>query len=1145
MNSHITSTPLINSYKSGSLPASPNHSRLTPNFRSPKYLIASPTCGTPVKRLSERGASPLANSTVNVSLYTNTQSPGLASRIVQYDRAQNGRSPTFNRKFGSPGIFPIVHLYKQSLPVASPKPKRVTVKIAPPDDLSMYNHIDHSIIMSENSRITTFPEHPANETGTRSVLDALKEISRKRIHSAAEFESSSPEGSTRKRNKRILESTSNQPSTTNSLNVTPQLNNNNKRLREESPPDMNCLTVSSNSNNPAANTDSVKSTASKRYCSIDPITASFTSANLRLQELRKGPAKNPLEFPEDLPESPLRKTQQVSIDTQTEAPKATEDVITTEKSKEAPIAEIPVVKPVEKPREVPLFDPRPLEVLRRNKLAALLGAINGETPILEKVPLPNSLDTPQKINYGATTISTTSIVPEKTPKHVTFDLPDVPTPILVTNPNITQTTTSLVMPIPSTMIAPSISSPVGGISFMANSTVSPIITTTAPVQTPQSTPPKVLGGFKFDLQQTTPNLTSTINLESQNVLTANISSPNNAVPKFGCDFGTPQQPVVAPTTTLSFGLPPASSTVQTSNIATPTFNFGAVTTTSSTFGFGTTSTSITSPAATSAAQPAFSFTPKLAEAIPKSAQRISPGTRYPLLFGGTTTPTTNIFAKPFETAAEVIPATIPTTTVGFPLTTSASTPKFGQLATGSTLFGGTTTTEATKPTFSFGGGAPLTTSSSNITFGNNSTNAKPVPTFGGTLNNTSEKPPGIATPTFGNAVEKSSGILAQTFGSTTDKSSGIGAQTFGNIAEKSSGIVAPTFVSTLNSNTLEKVAPTFGNMTEKSSGIVLPTFGTTSNISTAATTTNTIFGASPFAPPNTAAITSTANSTFGGFGTVTKTNTQPIKFGDSSAANNQPTTTVQPQSLFSFGGGTTEPPKMFANNGSTAFGNKDQLPSFGANKLSFGGFGNTSTNSTFGTNQPAEVAPPNQTVQPNTFGFGGGSAFGGTADSAFNKPASFDANQSSTNNTFGAPNNNNNASSFNSPAPAFGAGPTQPQQSKLFTFGTATATPKAEVPALDKPSGVFAFGTPTPKPPARQFNFSTNANNNNTPYGAVLFGAPNGGAPAPPQPVMQFGGGGFNAPPALQGSPGMFSIGSGSSSGPSRPRAQLKTKRRT
>lgn len=1105
MNSHITSTPLINSYKSGSLPASPNHSRLTPNFRSPKYLIASPTCGTPVRRLSEREASPLANSTVNVSLYTNTQSPGLASRIVQYDRAQNGRSPTYNRKFGSPGIFPIVHLYKQSLPVASPKPKKVTVKIAPPDDLSMYNHIDHSIIMSENSRITTFPEHPANESGTRSVLDALKEISRKRIHSAAEFESSSAEGSNRKRNKRILESTANQSS----LNLTPQVNNNNKRLREESPPDMNCLTVSSNSNNSAAlttNTDSVKSTASKRYCSIDPITASFTSANLRLQELRKGPAKNPLDFPEDLPESPFRKTQQVSIDTQTEAPKATEDFITTTESTKAKAKEaapeVPV-KAAEKPREVPLFDPRPLEVLRRNKLAALLGAINGEKPILEKVPLPNSVDTPQKINYSAVPISTTpSIVPEKAPKHVTFDLPAVSVPILATNPNITQTTTSLVMPIPSTMIAPSVSSPVGVISFIANSSTVLPITTTTPVQTAQSTPPKVSGGFKFDLQQTTPNLTSTTN---QNVST---TSTANAVPTY---FGTPQQPVVASPTTLSFGPPPPSSTVQT---ATPSFNFGAAPTTSGTFGFGTTST----PAATSTAPPAFSFTPKPAEAIPKSAQRISPGTRYPLLFGGTATPTTNMFAKPFQTAAEVVSTTI-SSTVGFPLTTSASTPKFGQLTSGSTLFGGTTTTTtaATKPTFSFGGGAPLTTSSSNITFGTTEKSS-----FGSTLNSTAEKPPGIVTPTFGSSTEKSSGITAQTFGSTTEKSS-----------------VAPTFVSTLSNNTLEKVAPTFGHITEKSSEVVLPTFGTTSNIST----TNNIFGASPFSPPNTAAIASTANSTFGGFGTVTKSSTQPIKFGDSSG----PTTTAQPpQSLFSFGGGTAEPPKMFANNGTTAFGsstNKDQLPSFGANKLTFGGFGSTATNSTFSTNQPAEVPPPNQTVQPNSFSFGGGSAFGGTADSAFNKPAGFDANPSSTNQVvpFGAL-NNSNASSFNSPAPAFGAGPTQQsQQSKLFTFGTATATPKAEVPALDKPSGVFAFGTSIQKPAARQFNFSANANNN-TPYGTVLFGAPNGG---PPQPVMQFGGGGFNAPPAPQGSPGMFSIGSGSSSGPSRPRAQLKTKRRT
>lgn len=62
-----------------------------------------------------------------------TKSPGLTNRIVQYDNeAKQMLAPTHQAKYGSPGLFPVVHFFKQDIPTISPKPKKVTVKIASP-----------------------------------------------------------------------------------------------------------------------------------------------------------------------------------------------------------------------------------------------------------------------------------------------------------------------------------------------------------------------------------------------------------------------------------------------------------------------------------------------------------------------------------------------------------------------------------------------------------------------------------------------------------------------------------------------------------------------------------------------------------------------------------------------------------------------------------------------------------------------------------------------------------------------------------------------------------------------------------------------------------------------------------------------------
>lgn len=65
------------------------------------------------------------------STYMDSKSPGLSSRVVQYHNASEYK-PTHQIKYDKAGIFPIVHLFKKDIPVVSPKPKRVTVRLANP-----------------------------------------------------------------------------------------------------------------------------------------------------------------------------------------------------------------------------------------------------------------------------------------------------------------------------------------------------------------------------------------------------------------------------------------------------------------------------------------------------------------------------------------------------------------------------------------------------------------------------------------------------------------------------------------------------------------------------------------------------------------------------------------------------------------------------------------------------------------------------------------------------------------------------------------------------------------------------------------------------------------------------------------------------
>lgn len=162
---------------------------------------------------------------IHFRVYTDVQSKGLASRIVKYheNSSKLNRSMSVGNLYSKPGQFPVVHLKKAEVQVNPRRtPSLSTVRIAPPGkegvvivanaymssplfisppEKSLYQVSTRSSIFRtgsitpavagvgklderesrDNRPIVPPAENDVNPT--RSVLDALKEISRKRINS--------------------------------------------------------------------------------------------------------------------------------------------------------------------------------------------------------------------------------------------------------------------------------------------------------------------------------------------------------------------------------------------------------------------------------------------------------------------------------------------------------------------------------------------------------------------------------------------------------------------------------------------------------------------------------------------------------------------------------------------------------------------------------------------------------------------------------------------------------------------------------------------------------------------------------------------------------------------------------------------------
>ncbi|XP_013108830.1 uncharacterized protein LOC106088075 [Stomoxys calcitrans] len=137
---------------------------------------------------------------IDPRIAADVQSKGLASRIVKYHENESrlNRSMSAHNLYSRPGLFPLITLKKTELPHRATNQQPTMTRIAPPDKSMFYGNTLSSLwrsnsvvglqksdedISQENRPIIHPPPTENDMAPTRSVLDVLKEISRKRINS--------------------------------------------------------------------------------------------------------------------------------------------------------------------------------------------------------------------------------------------------------------------------------------------------------------------------------------------------------------------------------------------------------------------------------------------------------------------------------------------------------------------------------------------------------------------------------------------------------------------------------------------------------------------------------------------------------------------------------------------------------------------------------------------------------------------------------------------------------------------------------------------------------------------------------------------------------------------------------------------------
>lgn len=127
-------------------------------------------------------------SAIDAQTYVDAQSNGFTSRIVRYEEENKKKSKVYNRMYKRPGDFPIVHLDKPKLILSAKRtivnPPKIA-RIGQPDT-SIYRANIRAEILRNGTLMPQISVDRREDVDSALVrvdpLDALKEISRKRIH---------------------------------------------------------------------------------------------------------------------------------------------------------------------------------------------------------------------------------------------------------------------------------------------------------------------------------------------------------------------------------------------------------------------------------------------------------------------------------------------------------------------------------------------------------------------------------------------------------------------------------------------------------------------------------------------------------------------------------------------------------------------------------------------------------------------------------------------------------------------------------------------------------------------------------------------------------------------------------------------------
>ncbi|KAL5273805.1 hypothetical protein ACFFRR_000514 [Megaselia abdita] len=996
-------------------------------------------------RVQKTNMSPAAK--IDQRIYTDVLSRGLASRIVQYHDSTTrrmNRSLTGANAYNKPGQFPIVHLNAKEQICKPPKNQNLSMVRIPPPERSVFQGNTLSGLLRSGSIVPSVNHTNANSTAkylngtvhenqpilhplqnntdlqpTRSVLEDLKAISRKRINND-ELDSRE----ITKKFKDIDEeaaAAAAAASASSSL-PDPHMQSSKRQRDQQSSPQQSGISAGDIS-------PSEKQVVKKRlYTKNNEILSSLSSSLILLTPKRKNLEQ---QFRQ---EEDLQKEKQQRNNDRIELPKLPdgetwsipeEEENTAEKepheeSIKSNIEESTLAKPIpkvtlfnknyddcevrkipfedENTGKIPFIKPKKMssfpsknfckEKAQQIKLEMMLKGLKGE---LDKND-DDVVDCPKEPEL----VKVSSVAPTLTPA-------------------ITTTASVLTAPVSfgdvksSSTPTPASNSFSFGTTAVSSNTTPALSAPTTSVQVPslkvaelpskQDTPKPEASTTTFNFGASKPSTTSSVALStttSSLVVTTTTAVPTKAI---------------AP---ISFGTPSTTPSLQLPTTSAPDFKSSALTT----------------QAFTASTTPAPAFGSNTSFGAPNSSASLVLGTIKP-------------------TAAFSLGSSLNSA----PLAVSSSGTSTGTTASG---FGASGLGSSTSKAPAFG------SSTSNApTFGSSTSNA---PTFGSSTSNA---------PTFGSSTSN-----APTFGNTSSNSTAFGSSTSNPTPTFGASKPEPAFVNTSKTNpnpsSFVSSSNTFGSSSAFGPSTASSAFGS-STTSTKPSTEARVFGSGTSSSAN-----PTNNSVFGSAATVTTaqsnfsfgsaSNTTAPSFGSTSvfggpAAQNK---------LSTSGGFSFSSPNVNSNNKPVAFGGSTQeikasQPTPPSGGFSFGGSNTSQTQNSFGGNS----APPTQNPS-KPFGFGGstessapkagGFSFGGanTAQSASSSPfnsnstPSFGGNKpeaTSTGNSFVFGKANSDVNKPTTTVSPFGGSTAQSQQSSGFgsSFGGPTSST----------SNAFAFAAST------------------------------------------------------------------------------------